>query len=165
MSELEDKLNTLGIEMESKHLNLVIPSKVQKDAWAHDLWEIQLKFQKQSFTTIYRTGLGHRVLGLGVKKTAQGKYYRADTTDLTLERACEKHLLKPVKPSVADVIHSLMMDSDGSDQPFEDWCYNFDYNNDSIKALNIYLECQKTKTQMIKLFGIELYNSLVGLEH
>jgi hypothetical protein len=43
-------------------------------------------------------------------------------------------------PNLADVIHSLVSDKETifGKQCFEDWCYELDYNEDSITDLNTY---------------------------
>lgn len=48
---------------------------------------------------------------------------------------------RPVRPTVADVLYSLFMDANAADESFSDWCDNFGYSDDSIKALNTYKAC------------------------
>lgn len=46
-----------------------------------------------------------------------------------------------VRPSLADVLHSLLSDARGSDEAFPDWCSELGYSDDSIKARGIYDTC------------------------
>jgi hypothetical protein len=48
---------------------------------------------------------------------------------------------RPVRPTVANVLHSLFMDASAADESFSDWCDNLGYSDDSIKALNTYKAC------------------------
>lgn len=57
---------------------------------------------------------------------------------------------KPVKPSLGDVLHSLSLDSEACSISFDEWCLNFDYDNDSIKARGIYDACQKNGDKLNK---------------
>lgn len=57
---------------------------------------------------------------------------------------------KPKPPSLDDVLHSLVMDSEAENMSFEDWCNDFGYNMDSRKALDVYLACQHNTTLLRK---------------
>jgi hypothetical protein len=59
---------------------------------------------------------------------------------------------KPVKPTIANVLRSLMLDSDAGSESFNDFCSNFGYDNDSIKALNVYKACMDIHDNMRKVF-------------
>lgn len=62
---------------------------------------------------------------------------------------------KPKKPIIADVLYSLFSDASAADENFVDWCANYDYSDDSIKALNIYKQCLETATALRKHFSPE----------
>ena len=48
----------------------------------------------------------------------------------------------PIKPNVTDVIYSILMSSNALDcSGFEDWCDDYGYESDSIKAKAIYNQC------------------------
>ena len=47
------------------------------------------------------------------------------------------------------MLHSVVMDSSADNEPFGDWCSNLGYEEDSRKALEIYLLCQ-TQSQMFR---------------
>lgn len=53
---------------------------------------------------------------------------------------------KPKEPTKENVLFDMIMD-DVRDLDFNDFCSEFSYNNDSIKALKVYKACKrKTKT-------------------
>ena len=84
---------------------------------------------------------------------------------MRLERAAELGWIVPRTPSAADVIYSLVSDANGCDQPFNDWCADFGYSNDSIKARDTYFACQKTRVDLLRMFGLELFEKLAAAEH
>jgi hypothetical protein len=43
-------------------------------------------------------------------------------------------LLSLPAPPLADILYSLLLDSEAADESFEDWCANFGYDSDSIAA-------------------------------
>jgi hypothetical protein len=57
-----------------------------------------------------------------------------------------------VAPHVASVLHSLLLDSSSAEQNFHDWCDDFGYDKDSIKAQGIYNACCETLTKMRSFF-------------
>lgn len=60
---------------------------------------------------------------------------------------------KPRKPKVADVLHSLIFDASAAEENFHDWCANYGYSDDSIKALNMYKACLETAQALRKHFS------------
>lgn len=62
---------------------------------------------------------------------------------------------RPKKPKVADVLHSLIMDASAADANFHDWCANFGYSDDSIKAMNTYKACLDVAVALRKHFSAD----------
>ena len=60
---------------------------------------------------------------------------------------------KPKKPKVADVLHSLILDASAADENFHDWCANYGYSDDSIKAMNTYKACLEIAAALRKHFS------------
>lgn len=77
------------------------------------------------FTTDYHMGLGNRKLN------------------------------KPVSPTAASVLYSLLMDAQSIETSFEHWCSDLGYDADSISALNIYTACCKVGKELNKVFTPE----------
>jgi len=48
-----------------------------------------------------------------------------------------------IPPKIEDILYSLQVDSGALDEPFKDWCSNFGYDDDSMKAKKIYEACQE----------------------
>lgn len=61
---------------------------------------------------------------------------------------------KPKKPTKKDVLHSIIMD-DVSNMNFNNFCNEFGYDNDSIKASKIYEECLKETEAYYNMFDSE----------
>jgi hypothetical protein len=55
---------------------------------------------------------------------------------------------RPIAPKIKDVVYSLLADSSAIYQSFHDWCNDFGYDEDSRKALNIYLACQANAVKL-----------------
>lgn len=66
------------------------------------------------------------------------------------------------KSTIEDFIYCLLSDSDcyESSKNFDDFCNMFGYDNNSIKALNIYKACKKQNDKVKRLFTIEEVNFL-----
>lgn len=57
-------------------------------------------------------------------------------------------------PSKKDVLYSMIID-DVSYMDFNDFCTNFGYDNDSIRALNTFKACQTQTDNFYRLFNEE----------
>ena len=116
---------------------------VRDNNWKCDQWRIELSNKLGMWSTDYFTSTGLRKEVKGARamlvktiKTVGNRWVAAE----------------PVKPTVADVLHSLFMDASASDYNFSDWCDEFGYSDDSIKALNTYKQCLDTATALRKYF-------------
>ena len=56
-------------------------------------------------------------------------------------------------PKVADVMHSLLLDSSAVDMDFEDWCSDFGYDTDSRKARDTYDKCLELGEAFLNMVG------------
>ena len=116
--------------------------------WVHDTWRVTLSGKSGSWSTTYKTGTGHRKFPKG---------YRAEKTlrpgTLAFER--QEAQKRAVTPAIADVVHSLILDASAADENFHDWCENYGYSDDSIKALNTYKQCLETAAALLKYLGRE----------
>ena len=66
---------------------------------------------------------------------------------------------KPTLPKSADVLSSLFTDcTQGED--FKDWCSNFGFDSDSIKAMKIYEACQVNETKLKNVLSNEVFKQL-----
>ena len=97
--------------------------------WQCDQWRVTLSSKAGFHSFDYFTGLGLRH-----KPDSWGKR-------------------KPSKPKVADVLHSLILDASAADENFHDWCANYGYSDDSIKAMSTYKACLETAQALRKHFS------------
>lgn len=61
------------------------------------------------------------------------------------------------EPEMIEVLDCLFRDGEALDMTFSDWCNYCGYDNDSIRALKTFEECQKIGIKLKGLFG-EDYN-------
>lgn len=66
-------------------------------------------------------------------------------------------------PILGEVLASIFQDAQASEYGFEEFCDNFGYDNDSIKALKIYKECQKARGKFYRLFPDVTHDELYEL--
>lgn len=71
-----------------------------------------------------------------------------------------KKYCKPVRPSAASVLHSMVLDSDACNMSFNEWCSDFGYDTDSRKAYATYEACQKSGDQLKRLFNHDVIEQL-----
>jgi hypothetical protein len=62
---------------------------------------------------------------------------------------------RPTRPTVADVLYSLFSDASAADENFSDWCDNYGYSDDSIKALGMYKACTEVAQNLRRQFDPE----------
>jgi hypothetical protein len=101
-----------------------------RDDWKCDQWRVQVSTKAGFWSTDYFTGLGLRSKPRAAWDTP-----------------------KPKKPTIAQVLHSLFLDARAADLNFHDWCAEYGYSDDSIKALNTYKECLEIGTMLRKHFS------------
>lgn len=100
-------------------------AEVNKTDWGTrpvDQWAITISNKAGTWRTDYFTGLGLRKNG------------------------------RPVKPTEAAVLESLMMDAQAAESNFVDWCSEFGYSDDSIRAFNMYRACLETAVMLRKYY-------------
>lgn len=108
--------------------------ETSRDEWLCDEWRVKLG----SIETRYYTGTGHR-----------------KPTKLSVNRARfhgGRPEVFPFAPKAADVIHSLLSDAEAVNECFSDWCDNYGYSSDSIKALATYNACCEIGKNLRKVF-------------
>lgn len=154
MSKLHsDRLNR-DFEGEIIHMGLAIDDEGGEHPWPHDKWTFIL--DGQAFE--YRTGIGcHRKRALNRHHSHPFNTYEALTsmsaknwTQARLKAFCEVSVLKS-KPTVDDLLYSLIMDARSGQETFEDWCSLYDYDTDSRKAFALYEQCQNMIGKLRKI--------------
>lgn len=73
-------------------------------------------------------------------------------TDFYMGSGLVNEMGNPQKPTKKDVLYSMIMD-DVNNMNFNDFCNEFGYDNDSIKALKIYKACLKETEAYYNMFN------------
>lgn len=143
-----------GFDFDSLPIRVVYCGKVieGKGGWDHFLYSVSVGTDSNMFTTQYKCGIGH-----------SKKVNFHSNSDYWSDK--EMKYLVPVKPKNSDIMYSLLSDADAGNYSFQDFCDNFGYSSDSIKAFNIYQECEKTSKNIRKVFTSEqLQQMQIALE-
>jgi hypothetical protein len=130
----------------------------KRDDWECDEWRATFTKDKVSISFAYFTGTGHR-------KIPKASAHEAARMRRAYGNTCErqpayKALFKPVAPDAASVLYCLLLDASANNQSFLDWCSDFGYDSDSIKAQNTYNECCKTAQELRKVFNHDMQQAL-----
>ncbi len=166
LTALEKKLNSLPITFTFTHMYFD-----DSPEWPHDKWRVTISYNNnRTYTTEYRTGIGHRAPKFGTKKVRtemSGVGYYWDTPHGTMRdmEAIKNGYLHPSKIDLADVMACLLSDASSGKETFMDWCSSLGYDTDSRKALDTYLVCQSTLMELQKVFGSALFDELASAEH
>jgi len=69
---------------------------------------------------------------------------------------------KASAPTASDLVWSVATDSTALEESFKDWCDNFGYSTDSIKARSTYKACQRNGSRLTDLIGnADVFSQLV----
>lgn len=130
------------IDLESLPVKIdYVGQTIREQNWECDQWRVTLSSKAGFHSFDYFTGLGLRTRtysGYGRKWDAMKKRHYDD---------------KPQKPKVSDVLYSLIMDANAADENFHEWCANYGYSDDSIKAMNTYKACLEIAVALRKHFS------------
>lgn len=121
-----------------------------RDNWDCDSWMFAIK--GQAFD--YFTGLGHREIVRGFKAMSLPDAKRI---------MGEWKASQVIRPPVAGLLYSLILDGSACNESFAAWCDNFGYDTDSRKALKIYEQCQQGFDKLCKVFTATQIKHLTGL--
>lgn len=160
----DQAIEKFGIQIKSTFIPFGVSQNFDKK-WQSLNWEVELsinqgKVQVGSFP--FSSGIAHCP---AYKKTWRNPFHK----EKAIQHECHygKSALKtnidsifkygrPILPDINDFIYSLIGDSSVVNYgDFPTWADSFGYNNDSIKALNIYKDCVKTANKMISAFGLK----------
>lgn len=164
--KLEQAIAELGLTVESTFIPFSQSrSKAEKNYNLN--WEVTLKKDgRHVLTTEYSAGMAHCPAYKKIKPMNQWGRFTLDDMEL-IKFECERgqkahrnidHISGngKIEPDTADVIHSLVLDSDvvnaGS---FEEWAGDLGYDCDSIKHKKIYKACLKIGLKLLQAVGTE----------
>ncbi|MNK14377.1 hypothetical protein D3C87_324950 [compost metagenome] len=119
-----------------------------------DEWIVGFSKDNVSEEFDYFTGMGNRskVTDTALGRMAAASLKGSHPNSLAWE-AVNKQYRKPVSPSAAGVLYSLIHDSEAGDMTFHNWCDEFGYDDDSISARNTYDACQENADKLMKIFN------------
>lgn len=115
--------------------------------WPCDAWSWILSRRKVGATDNiqmeekFYTGIGQR------KLTPIGKRYMSSIGKgsaiyvSNARRSIIAEHSRAVAPCSASVLYSVLLDAEGAEQNFHDWCSDFGGDSDSIRSLNTYNAC------------------------
>lgn len=148
---------------------------VNDEQWPHFHWNITISRIEKQIQTTYKTGVAHHTIN-GKTDEATKAHFLKGKFWLTRERETSRTVYRhpitpgatpgaqlqliPTPPKLLDVLHSLILDSEASDYSFGEWCTNFGYDTDSIKALSTYRACEEIAEKMRKVFTREEFATL-----
>ena len=121
-----------------------IPRKQKGEA---SVWQYTLTRNGKAISGPYTMGCGLRVDSRGKPLPNS---YKLTTDDVRILQTS-----RPAKPILADILHSLQSDASLASESFDDFCGELGYDTDSRKALETYLACQKSGTDLRSL-GLNL---------
>lgn len=128
--------------------SIIFTGATKKDGWDCDGWIAVFQTSSNRTENYFYTGVGHRRL----VRPMPTDYKEWRRTALIIDDFIKQNL-KPVCPTAASVLCSLLICSEAAETSFSDWCDNFGYDNDSITAFNMYRECEETAKKLRKIFS------------
>lgn len=146
-----------NLKYEIRHVRAPL-AKEAKDFSASDQWLVKIFYEGGFFTVDYYTGYGHREL---TNIVFLRDYLSPE--QIKLAKGCPSRVIglvgfgaflqctKPKTPTIKDIIFALYMDSAALNESFTDWCSNYGYSDDSLKALNTYKACCENGQKLRKL--------------
>lgn len=174
---IAEALERFGLSIQSS-----LPIGGVDDKWPHIHYAVTLARNGNAFWSgPYKLGIGHVKIPkppacdsgqwmcqFRLSRDEEGMLYaingrpHADFKDKALQASlCAKlAIAQKVSPSLSDVLHSLLMDGSAITETFQDWCANYGYSDDSIKALETYQTCVKEGQALAKVFTPAELNDL-----
>lgn len=117
----------------------------RNEEWKHYAWDVEINGVHFS----YSTGTGHAT----PYRNRDGKINRRPMDRAVItdpERQVWLHV-----PRIDDVLECLFSDAQAGQESFNDFCANYAYSNDSLKALDIYRACMESGEKLRKALGSE----------
>jgi hypothetical protein len=159
MNEIETSvasmLEKFGVTMTAVYKGVkanALGGKTEMDSWSVAFSKSDGREVFEEFD--YYTGTGHRSK---VEDSAAGRFAAqhlkgASRNSLAWE-SLRKQYCKPVAPHAAAVLQCLLMDTEASSTSFHNWCDEFGYDDDSIKARETYDACQENSDKLHRIFA------------
>lgn len=127
--------------MEIQH-TITYAGRHPNEDWEHFKWYVTIG----EVTFEYRTGLGHCT----PERRDDGGWNKKPDLPCIFDKDIEAWVHVP---KIEDVLDCLFMDADMGAKSFDDFCFEFGYSNDSIKAFDTYRTCMKNGKKLRKALG------------
>lgn len=131
-----------------------------RDKWECDEWRVSFKAARIDFITEFFTGTGRRV-DTGITAMQRRSLKGCSHNSIAWQEMLKG--MKPVAPSAAIVLHSLVSDGRAIDQSFIDWCDEYGMDPDSRKALSTYEACCESGRKLRTMFTRAQMETLTNL--
>jgi len=104
----------------------------------------------------YNTGMGHCTPKYGKPSGARQSIWESERPNKRPAVPCIGTETAWVHlPQLDDILQCLFSDADAGSQSFNDFCDNFGYDNDSLKALDTYRACMESASKLRTALGKE----------
>ena len=140
-----------GFDFDQLPVKIDFVRKVDDKEWPHFLWNVTVDYTSGFWTFSYKCGLGHIEKKRGALPMPNPPYRKGT---LAYE-SWERKNTQPKKPSVSDVMYSILMDIQADDSSFNNWCDEYGYSSDSMKAFKTYQTCCEYAVFVRKAFTVE----------
>lgn len=144
--------------------------KFNDDGWNADLWRVTFTAANgKQFSTDFKTGIGHRIeLASFSGFSKHDKKFIAEVKAVTyLEKVTfetgatgKRFAMRAVVPTQANVLYCLLSDMQCVEYGYGDFCANLGYDEDSRKALETFLSCDKIGSELKQFFSRETIETL-----
>lgn len=142
-----------NVNIEQLNIKTTFVGMVESEEWSHFLWSVLIN-DKVVFE--YKTGLGlvttkklmsfnqPNIGGSKVNRKNQfivkhgNEFFKAVVVN---NRIGSWLLANPTMPTNKDILFALLLDSQVLDESYQNWCDNYGYDSDSMKAFKIYQAC------------------------
>ncbi len=156
--EIADLCEKIGLTIESSHAfenpHWEAPTKGSLKVDFHH-FEVRLQRDSWTFVTPYSVGPGViEHWGRNESPAHVRVMFRNSNPRTVAFVDAMKVAAVQYRPSIADVLGSLMVDASAIDHiTFEDWADNFGYDLDSRKAERTYNVCRETGARLVEMLG------------
>ena len=170
-------LKSIGVSYDVNHTAEMLHDK----EWQHDLFYIVFTAKNHKVEGFeYKTGIGHRITPPTYKNGRQAFGYSTEQQRelkklreligksglIEAKKAVTKCVTNKeaiTMPTQASVLYGLVLDSSAGDESLPDWCDNYGYDSDSMKALSIYNACIENAKKLNNIFTREQLEAISEL--
>lgn len=128
----------------------------KNDAWGdkdlREIYHFTITTPRGSYTSLFYDSVYNYQQKLKAKKVLENHAWFRD-----MENRSQAIKAKSHKPNAYDILACL---SGYFPSTFEDFCWEYGYDTDSIRAFKTYIECQKEHSGLSKIFTIEQLEKL-----